>query len=43
MSNELCLQEKFPVGIWKNIKHESRETKYLEANLFNQIHNVVII
>ena len=35
----------FPAEIWKNIKYEISETfqKYLEVNMLNQIHNVIII
>ena len=36
---------KFPAEIWENIKYEIRGTfeKYLEDNLLNQVHNVMII
>ena len=37
--------KKFPNEIWKNIKYEIREIfqKYLEANMLNQVHNVIVI
>ena len=42
MERILFIKE-FPAEMWKNINYEIRKTftKYLEANLFNQIHNVI--
>ena len=42
--DRILFTKQFPAEIWKNIKYEIRETfqKYSEANISNQIHNVII-